>query len=77
MSKTFSDEDLLIWEAYPSGGDFGYPDRPYVVFNCLTNRTLRPRVTELGDSEAAAERVIAHATQHELLQLFRQSRELD
>jgi hypothetical protein len=77
MSKTFSDDDLLVWEAYPSGGDFGFPDRPYIVFNCLSNRLLRPRVVEQGDNEADAERAVAGATTQELRELFRQSREID
>ena len=77
MSKTFTDDDLLMWEAYPSGGDFGSAGRPYIVFNCLSNRMLRPRVVSQGENEAAAERAIVSASQEELLELFRQSREID
>ena len=76
MSKTFTDDNLLVWEAYPSGGDFGFSARPYIVFNCLSNRLLRPRVIEHGENEAAAERVIVGATQKDLLDLFRESREI-
>ena len=77
MSKTFTDENLLIWEAYPSGGDFGFSKRPYIVFNCLTNRLLRPRAIERGENEADAERVITRASQQDLLDMFRQSNEID
>ena len=77
MSKTFTDDDLLMWEAYPSGGELGFADRPYIVFNCLSNRLLRPRVVENGEHQADAERVIVKASQQELLELFRQSREID
>jgi len=77
MSKTFTDDNLLIWEAYPTSGDFGFPERPYIVFNCLSNRTLRPRVVEQDETEADAERAVATASQRELLELFRQSREID
>ena len=77
MSKTFTDDDLLMWEAYPSGGDFGFADHPHIFFNCLSNRLLRPRVVEKGEDEADAERVITNASQQSLLELFRQSREID
>jgi hypothetical protein len=76
MSKTFTDENLLVWEAYPSGGDFGFSRHPYIVFNCLSNRMLRPRVIERGANEAEAERVVSTASQRDLLELFRQSREI-
>ena len=77
MSKTFTDENLLMWEAYPSGGDFGFSERPYIVFNCLSNRLLRPRVVQQEGDEADAERIVSTASARELLELFRKSREID
>ena len=76
MSKTFTDDNLLVWEAYPSGGDFGFSEKPYIVFNCLTNRLLRPRVVQQDGDEADAERVISTASQKDLLELFKRSREI-
>ena len=76
MSRTFQDDSLLTWEAYPSGGPFGYTDRPFVVFNCLSNRMLRPRyVTTIGD-EADAEREVELASNEQLLAMFKRSEEV-
>lgn len=76
MSRTFTDENLLVWEAYPSGGDFGFSENPYVVFNCLSNRLLRPRrVTHDGD-EADAERTVRQASASELAGMLQRAREI-
>lgn len=77
MSKTFTDDNLLIWEAYPSGGDYGFSDNPYIVFNCLSNRMLRPRVVESNGDEADAERIVSTATSSDLQELFKKSREIE
>lgn len=76
MSRTFTDDDLLVWEAYPTGGDHGYAERPYVVFNCLTNRLIRPRYVQHDGDEADAERTIAHASADDLNAMLKRSREL-
>lgn len=76
MSRTFLDENLLAWEAYPTGGPSGHTDRPFIVFNCLSNRMLRPRyVSTVGDS-ADAERTVDLASNEQLLELFRHSEEV-
>jgi hypothetical protein len=77
MSKTFSDKNLLIWEAYPSCGDFSFPDDPQIVFNCLSNRMLRPRVIKHHGDEANAEAFVQQASSQDLLKLFEKSRELE
>lgn len=76
MSRTFTDDNLLVWEAYPSGGDYGFSENPYVVFNCLSNRLVRPRwVTHDGD-EADAERTVSHASAQQLTAMLRRSEEI-
>ncbi len=73
MARTFLDENLLIWEAYPSGGSFGYATNPHIVFNCLSNRALRPRYVKTTGDEADAEQKIALASEEELRQLFKKA----
>ena len=43
MSRTFQDENFLVWEVYPSGAKFGASEDPFLVFHCITDRGLRPR----------------------------------
>ena len=73
MSRTFLDENLLMWEVYPSGGSFGYAQNPHIVFNCLSNRALRPRYVTTAGDEADAEQKIALASNEELLKLFQRA----
>ena len=75
MSRMFQDENLLTWEVYPTGGPFGHTDKPFIVFNCLSNRMLRPRyVSTVGEAEA--ERTLADASNEELRALFERSEEV-
>jgi hypothetical protein len=74
MSKTFTDEDFVTWEAYASSRQFA--TSPRILFNCLTNRLVRPRYVELPGDEADAEREVHQANEQQLLQLLKQSSEL-
>lgn len=78
MSRVFTDESLMTWEVYATGGDFGYPDRPKVVFQCLSdpNRRARFVVYEKGD-QADAQQAVIEATDDRLRSLLDGSRELD
>jgi hypothetical protein len=64
----------MVWEVYPTGGDFGASHNPHVVFHCLTDTHERPRVAELGADEAEAERRVEEASDEELIELLDQSR---
>lgn len=75
MSRTILDQNMLTWEVYPSGAH-GVSDQPQVIFNCLSNRMLRPRYISLQGDEADAERRISLASNEELLELLRQSDEV-
>jgi hypothetical protein len=76
MSRTILDQNMLTWEVYPSGGAYGVNDQPQVIFNCLSNRMLRPRYVSLQGDEADAERRISLASNEELLDLFLRSDEV-
>jgi hypothetical protein len=78
MSRTFTDSNLLVWEVYASGGPFGLPERPKLVFNCLSAPDSRARYVVLGQAdEADAEEVVATSGVDRLRALLEESRELD
>lgn len=77
MSKTFQDENFLVWEAFPSSGPFGFADDVKIVFHCVTDRRIRPRDVKTGEDAADAARIIQKADPAELLEMFRQSQEME
>jgi hypothetical protein len=77
MSQTFTDENLLTWEAFASGGRFGLSIRPKVIFHCVSDRAMRARFVELQGDEADAEDTIHDASVDQLRQMLAQSKELD
>jgi hypothetical protein len=76
MSRKFQDENFLIWEVYPSASRFGFSVDPSLIFNCLTDRQVRPRYVVHEGDEADAQRTIVLASQHELMDMLRRSREI-
>ncbi|HEU5210566.1 MAG TPA: hypothetical protein VFU06_14330 [Longimicrobiales bacterium] len=76
MSRTFQDENFLVWEAFPSGGNFGFDDDVRIVFHCVTDRRVRPRFVETDDDSADAARIILKAAPAELLDMLRRSHEI-
>ena len=74
MARTFVDPDLLLWEVFPSAGDYGFSSNPHLVFNCLSDRAARPRFVELDGHEASAETMLFEATDAKLLDLLERSR---
>jgi hypothetical protein len=77
MSRVFIDEDLLTWEAYSSGGKYGLPDDPKIVFHCLSDRSLRARYVRLGDDNAAAESAVHSLPDDQLREMLREAQDLD
>ena len=73
MSRTIQDADFLEWEVFASSAASGFADRAQLVFNCLSNRWLRPRAVELDGDVADAERIVADGTPVELLEMFRKA----
>jgi hypothetical protein len=74
MARTLQDENFLTWEVFPSAGDHGFSEQPYLVFNCLTDRNKRPRLIEFNGDEADAERFSTEATDAQLLDLLDRAR---
>lgn len=76
MSRQIQDQNFLVWEVFPSGGDMGFASDPYIIFNCLTQRDLRPRRIRVPGDAADAEREVREARDAELLSLLQESGEL-
>jgi hypothetical protein len=73
--RTFLDDNMLTWEAYPSGGPHG-SEQPFIVFNCLSNRMLRPRCVQTDGDEADAERMVLEASNEKLQEMLRRAGEV-
>lgn len=58
MSRVFVDRSLLTWEVYPSGGDFGLPESPKIIFHCLSDPSEQVRFIEFDGDDADAARAI-------------------
>jgi hypothetical protein len=74
--RTFQDRNFLVWEVYPSGGRHGFSDNPHIIFNCLTQRDIRPRFMDGGATEADAERRVVEASPEQLIGMLEQAREI-
>jgi hypothetical protein len=77
MSHTFTDENLLTWEAYASSGNFGLAVRPRIVFNCLSDPSRPPRYVERPGDEADAEEQVHEMSEQQLRGLLGQSELLE
>jgi hypothetical protein len=77
MSRIFTDGDLLTWEAFASTGAFGLPDRPKIVFNCLTHQDRRARYVISEGDRSEAEGVLAEMSVEGLRDMLAQSRDVD
>ena len=77
MSHTFTDENLLTWEAFASSGNFGLATRPRIVFNCLSDPDTPPRFLERPGDEADAEEQVITFDEQQLRQMLSQSQPLD
>ena len=77
MSRILVDENLLSWEAYASGGKFGLPDDPKIIFNCLSDPAHRPRFAMHDGHNADAEQAVMSMPEEELREMLRTSRALD
>jgi hypothetical protein len=77
MSQTFTDENLMTWEAFASGGRFGLSIRPRVVFHCMSDQSLPPRFVEVQGDEADAEELIHDSQVDRLRQMLAASKPLD
>lgn len=76
MSRTIQDEDLQIWEAYASSGDFGFPRHSRMVFHCLSDRTRKARYAEREGAKAAVEKEMVMLPDSRLAEILKQAREV-
>ncbi|CAN5799545.1 hypothetical protein BH23GEM3_BH23GEM3_02400 [soil metagenome] len=77
MSRVFVDEDLLSWEVYASGGQYGLPDDPKIVFHCVSDPSHRPRFVRFGGSSATAVQAVHDFPIERLRQVLNEAEELD
>ena len=77
MSHTFTDENLLTWEAFASSGNFGLAIKPRIVFNCLSDPSRAPRYVERPGDEADAEEQVHEFSEQQLRDLLDKSRPLE
>ena len=76
MTRNIQDDDLQLWEAYASSGDFGFPSRSKMIFQCLSDRTRRARYVERDGSKSEVEKEIARLTDLQLVELLTGAPEL-
>jgi hypothetical protein len=77
MSRTIQDPDFREWEVFASAANSGFADKSQIIFNCLSDRHLRPRVVELDDDVAEAEKRVAEGSQAELQEMLQQAHRYD
>jgi hypothetical protein len=75
-TRTFQDRDFLVWEVYPSGGRPGFSENPQLIFNCLTQPGLRPRVADLAVPEGDASARFASLSSTQLIELLERAVEI-
>lgn len=76
MSRVIHDDDLLLWEAYASSGENGFPARAQIVFLCLSDRQRRPRTAVRENALAEVEREVEQASVAELQELLREAHDV-
>ena len=81
MTRTFQDNELLLWEAYAAaprlGKDQDERRGARILFHCLTDRTRRARVLEQEDDRTEIESRIADAEESQLIELLEAAEPLD
>lgn len=77
MSRVITDRDLLTWEVFASGGPFGYPVQPNIVFYCLSDPDRRGRYVSHDGDNADAERAVHTLSDGDLALLLERSADLD
>lgn len=76
MTRMIQDRDLLLWEAYASSGDHGFPDRSKLMFHCLSDPGLRARYLEREGDKSDVENEVVSLSDERLVELLEQTREL-
>ena len=77
MSRVFTDDSLLTWEAYASGSRFGLARPARIIFQCLSDPDRRARYVQQDIDNASAERAVHELPEEELKELLKASIELE
>lgn len=77
MSRVITDQNLLTWEVYSSGGKWGLPLKPKIVFQCLSDPDSLARFVIHEGTEADAEQAVHQSSDEELRALLARSRTLE
>jgi hypothetical protein len=77
MSRVFTDDSLLTWEAFASGGPFGLPRPTNIIFQCLSDPDRRARYVRHEGNNSSAERAVNALPDAGLLGMLQDSVELD
>lgn len=77
MSRIFTDDDLLTWEAFASGGKFGLPQEPKIIFHCVSKPGSRARYVTISGDEADAEERVHAASPDQLRSMLQEARDVD
>ena len=77
MSRTFTDDSLLTWEAYASGGPLGLARPAKIVFQCLSDPDRRARYVQQDMDNATAERIVHELPVKQLREMLAGSTELE
>ena len=77
MSRTIVDDDLLVWEVYASGGPYGLPEKPKIVFHCAGDPERRARFVHHDGDNSTAQTALREMSDTQLRGLLGKSSELD
>lgn len=76
MTRTIQDQELLLWEAYASAGDFGFPEHARMIFQCLTDPGRRARIIEREGDKSDVEQEVSALSDAELLAVLEATEEV-
>lgn len=76
MTRTIQDQDLLLWEAYATPGEFGHPANSKLIFQCLTDPGRRARILERDGDKSDVEHELATLPAPQLLALLQETEEI-
>ncbi|MFP4624446.1 MAG: hypothetical protein ACOC3J_01540 [Gemmatimonadota bacterium] len=76
MTRILQDQDLLLWEAYATSGEFGFPEGSRMVFQCLSDPARRARIVQREGDKSDVEGELARLSDDDLLDLLDRTEEV-
>lgn len=77
MSRTIVDDDLQAWDVFASGGPFGLPQKPKIVFHCVSDPERRARYVHHDGDNSTAQKAVREHSNGDLREILRESVELE